>query len=60
MLSEFFHIHNKIEEQTMHKRLHDNLVEHLWARRVCCSVVVFDMPILLVPLVDVANLTFEF
>lgn len=44
----------------MHKRLHDNLVEHLWARRVCCSVVVFDMPILLVPLVDVANLKFEF
>ena len=24
-------IHNEIEDQMMHERLHDNLVEYLWA-----------------------------
>ena len=44
----------------MHERLHDNLVEFCGHVMVCRSVVAFDMHIVLVPLVDVDNLTFEF
>jgi hypothetical protein len=32
VLSDFLRIHSEIEDRIVHEQLHDDLIEHLWAR----------------------------
>jgi hypothetical protein len=32
VLSEFLRIHNEIEDRIIHEQLHNDLMEHFWAR----------------------------